>query len=281
MTACSSAGWTCAAAASASGRTSRRTARPGHARVGISHFDLGRLPKPLVPRAVAALGKVDLDADVRFSPARLRGRLAVRAVGTGVDATFDVPASWPPRNPEQPLRLALTTPDIDLGALAHTVQAVTGHPPPVTARGRLALSVNADGRAGDPHVNVAVRGRALAVANQPLGDVDLSVEGRGDRPIALRLNASGAAGGVLAGPLQVAVQTSKSLRALLRHPPSGEAAARMPFEAHVDLRRVSAGGRRRSWPTRPCTPTERWRCTPICTAPPRRPKGSWPSTWPV
>src|SRR6185312_17384315 len=64
----------------------------GRARFGLSHFDLGRLPRPLVPPSVASLGAIDLNADVRFSPARLRGKVSARAVGTGVDATMDLPA---------------------------------------------------------------------------------------------------------------------------------------------------------------------------------------------
>lgn len=211
----------------------------GRARVAISHFDPGRLPKPLVPPAVARLGKIDLEADVRFSPSRLRGRLEARAVGTGVDADFDVPASWPPRDPGQPLRIALATPETDLGQLAKTVQSVTGQPLPLAVRGRLGLNVKADGRAGDPRVALAVHARGLAVADQPVGDVDFTVDGHGDRPIAVRLQADGAAGGVLAGPVQVAAQTTESLRALLRRPPSAATLARLPFEAHLDVRRVS------------------------------------------
>ncbi len=211
----------------------------GRARLAVSHFDLGRLPRPLVPPAVARLGKVDLDAEVRFSPSRLRGRVGARAVGTGVDADFDLPASWPPRDPSQPLRLKLVTPETDLGQLARTVQTVTGKPLPVAARGRLQLNVDADGRAGSPRVAVTVRGRALAVADQPVGDLDLSVDGHGDRPIALRLQANGAAGRVLAGPVQLTARTHESLRALLRRPPDAAALARLPFEAHLDLRRLS------------------------------------------
>jgi translocation and assembly module TamB len=216
----------------------------GRARVAVSHFDLGRLPRPLVPPAVAALGKIDVDADVRFSPARLRGRLGARAAGTGVDADFDLPASWPPRNPSQPVRLALKTPETDLGALTKTIQTITGRPLPIVARGRLALSVDADGSAGDPRIVVALRGRGLKVVQQPIGDldlsdVDLSIDGQGDRPIALRLHANGAAGGLLTGPLDVTAKTGASIRSLLRHPPNAATIARLPIEAHVDLRRLS------------------------------------------
>jgi translocation and assembly module TamB len=211
----------------------------GRARLAISHFDPGRLPRPLVPPAVAKLGRIDLEADVRFSPSRLRGRLSARAIGTGLDADFDVPASWPPRNASQPLRITLATPETDLGQLARTIQSVTGRPLPVAVRGQLGLNIKADGRAGEPRVAVTLHGRGLAVADQPVGDVDLTVDGHGDRPIALRLQAGGAAGGVLTGPVQLTAQTTESVRALMRRPPSGEALARLPFEAHLDLRRGS------------------------------------------
>ncbi len=213
--------------------------KAGRARVAVSHFDLGRLPRPLVPPAVARLGKIDLDADVRFSASRLRGRIGARAAGTGVDARFDLPAAWPPRDARQPVRIKLVTPETDLGQLARTVETVTGRPLPVAARGRLQLNVDADGRAGSPHVAVTLHGRGLAIADQPVGDVDLSVEGNGDRPLALRLQAKGAAGGVLTGPLQVTAQTNESLRAMVRRPPDGKALARLPFEAHLDARRLS------------------------------------------
>ncbi|MES1209085.1 MAG: hypothetical protein ABUS79_24370, partial [Pseudomonadota bacterium] len=63
----------------------RKVGNSGRARLAVSHFDLGRLPRPLVPPAVAAIGKIDVEADVRFSPARLRGKVVARGAGTGVD----------------------------------------------------------------------------------------------------------------------------------------------------------------------------------------------------
>ncbi|MES1209751.1 MAG: hypothetical protein ABUS79_27775, partial [Pseudomonadota bacterium] len=63
----------------------RKVGSAGRARLAVSHFDLGRLPRPLVPPAVAAIGKIDVEADVRFSPARLRGKVVARGAGTGVD----------------------------------------------------------------------------------------------------------------------------------------------------------------------------------------------------
>ena len=62
----------------------------------MSHLDLARLPRPLMSPALAAAGAVDLDLDLQFSPARLRGSVAARALGNAVDAKFDLPASWPP-----------------------------------------------------------------------------------------------------------------------------------------------------------------------------------------
>ncbi len=211
----------------------------GHARLGLSHFDLARLPRPLVPHTVASLGTVDLDADLQFSPARLRGKVSARAVGTGVDAQLDLPASWPPRDPKQRVALDLTVPETDLAALAKAVETVTGKPVPSAPRGRLSLSAHVEGRSANPHVQVTARARALAVSGQPIGNLDLSIDGQGERPIALRLQASGAAGGVLAGPATLAAQTTESVRSLMRRPLNAERAARLPFEARLDVQRIA------------------------------------------
>ena len=218
-----------------------KTGATGHARVGLSHFDLGRLPRPLVPRAVAALGKVDLEADLRFSPSRLRGRVSARGVGTGVDADLDLPASWPPRDPQQRVHLDLTVPETDLGALANTLQTLTGAPVPLAPRGHASLSAHIEGRSANPHVQVALKARALTVAGQAMGNLDLSIDGQGERPIALKLQASGAAEGVLAGPATLTAQTTTSVRALLRQPLTGARAARLPFEAKLELQRIALG----------------------------------------
>jgi translocation and assembly module TamB len=211
----------------------------GHARVGLSHFDLGRLPQPLVPHTVAALGKIDLTADLQFSPSRLRGRVSARGVGTGVDADLDLPASWPPRDPRQRVHLELTVPETDLGGLANTVQTLTGKPLPLAPRGHASLSAHIEGRSANPRVQLAVRARGLAVGSQPLGNLDLSIDGEGDRPIALRLQASGVAGGVLAGPATLTAQTTTSVRALLRRPLTAERAAQLPFEAQLEVQRIA------------------------------------------
>ena len=44
---------------------------------------------------------------------------------------------------------------------------------------------------------------------------------------------------MLAGPVDVTAKTEASIRSLLRRPPSGDALARMPIEAKVDVMRVS------------------------------------------
>jgi translocation and assembly module TamB len=213
--------------------------RSGRARVGLSHFDLARLPQPLVPHTVAALGKIDLQADLRFSPSRLRGRISGRAVGTGVDADLDLPASWPPRDPRQRVHLALKVPETDLGALAKTVETLTGQPVPIATRGKVTLSAHIEGRSANPRVQVTARARGLAIAGEPIGTLDLTVDGEGDRPIALRLHTGGAAGGVLAGPLTVTAQTDESVRALLRRPMTAERVARLPFQAKLEAPRIA------------------------------------------
>ncbi len=218
----------------------RKVGGTGRARLAVSHFDLGRLPRPLVPPAVAAIGKIDVQADVRFSPSRLRGKLVARAAGTGVDANFDMPASWPPRNPSQPLRLALKTPETDLGGLAKMVQTITGRPLPIAARGRVALSVDADGSAANPRVAVALRARGLEcgpAADRRRGPVPRRPGRSADRAAAAREWRAGRRR--WSDRWTSPRRSSASIRSLLHRPPTGETIGRLPFEAKVDLVRLS------------------------------------------
>ena len=87
--------------------TCEKGPRGGKLHLIVSHLDLARLPRPLMSPALAAAGAVDLDLDLQFSPARLQGSVAARALGNAVDAKFDLPASWPPtvvRAPERQVR---------------------------------------------------------------------------------------------------------------------------------------------------------------------------------
>jgi translocation and assembly module TamB len=137
------------------------------------------------------------------------------------------------------VHLKLEVPETDLGALAKTVETLSGQPVPIAPRGKLALSAHIEGRSANPRVQVTARARGLNVGGEPIGNLDLSVDGEGDKPIALRLQASGASGGLLAGPATVSAQTTESVRSLLRRPMTGERAARLPFEAQVEVQQIA------------------------------------------
>ena len=118
--------------------------RGGKLRLIVSHLDLARLPRPLMSPALAAAGAVDLDLDLQFSPARLQGSAAARALGNSVDAKFDLPASWPPTGRQgpargAPLKLTLKTSEIDVAAVARTIAGVTGKKSSLDPRGKVQL----------------------------------------------------------------------------------------------------------------------------------------------
>ncbi|HEY6477731.1 MAG TPA: hypothetical protein VI456_14215, partial [Polyangia bacterium] len=139
--------------------------RGGKLHLIVSHLDLAKLPRPLMSRALAAAGAVDLDLDLRFSPARLEGSVAARALGNAVDAKFDLPASWPPtrssKQKDARLKLALTTSEIDVAAVARTVAGVTGRRSSLDPRGKIQLSATVDGDAARPRVDVELKGHSL------------------------------------------------------------------------------------------------------------------------
>ena len=203
----------------------------------LSHLDLARLPRPLMSPALVAVGAVDLDLDLQFSPARLQGSVAARALGNGVDAKFDLPASWPPTGRQgpggtaAPMKLTLTTSEIDVATVARTVAAVTGKRSSLDPRGKLRLAATVDGNAAHPRVDLELEGHSLQIAGRALGELSVALHGDDDRPLTLAVHASPK--GV--PPADLEATSPLSLRTLLRRRPSAATLARTPFEinAHV------------------------------------------------
>ena len=210
--------------------------RGGKLRLIVSHLDLARLPRPLMSPALAAVGAVDLDLDLRFSPARLQGSVAARALENAVDAKFDLPASWPPRSgvgasptsgkPGAPLSLTLRTSEIDLATVARTIAAVTGKRSSLDPRGQLQLAATIDGNAAHPRVDVELKGRSLKVAGRTLGELEVALRGDDDQPLTLAVHATPK--GV--PPAELEAKSPLSLRTLLRRRPSAASLERTPFE---------------------------------------------------
>jgi translocation and assembly module TamB len=208
-----------------------KSARGGRARVQISRLDLAHLPRPLVPPALASAGMLDLDLDLEATSTRLRGRLATRGLGTGLDATFDLPSAWPPANARAPLELKLTSQETDLAGAAKTIAALSGKPIPVDARGKVRLAATLDGSASKPRLDLRFEGHALEIGGHPLGDLALTIRGDGAAPLALQLTAS--RGG--APPATLNASTPLSLAAIVRHRPGAAGLKRTPFnvDGHV------------------------------------------------
>jgi translocation and assembly module TamB len=214
--------------------------RGGKLHLIVSHLDLARLPRPLTSPALAAVGAVDLDLDLRFSPARLEGSAAVRALGNSVDAKFDLPASWPPPHgggdgrgdrhgageTSAPLKLTLTTSEIDLGVMARTVAGVTGKKSPLDPRGKLRLAATIDGSAAHPRVDVELAGHSLQVAGRTLGKLSVALHGDDARPLTLAVHATPK--GV--PPAELEATSPLSLRTLLHRRPDAATLARTPVE---------------------------------------------------
>jgi len=212
--------------------------RGGKLHLIVSRLDLAKLPRPLMSPALAATGAVDLELELQFSPTRLEGSLAARALGNAVDAKFDLPASWPPtrssKEKDARLKLDLTTSEIDLAAVARTVAGVTGQRSSLDPRGKIQLAATVDGDAARPRVDVELKGHSLQIAGRALGDLQVGLHGNDDRPLTLTLHA--APPGV--PPAELEAQTPLSLRTLLRRPPSAAALARTPFEINGHVAKV-------------------------------------------
>jgi translocation and assembly module TamB len=214
--------------------------RGGKLHLVVSHLDLGRLPRPLMSPALVAAGAVDLDLDLQFSPARLQGSAAARALGSSVDAKFDLPASWPPTGRQAsgeasaPVKLNLTTSEIDLATVARTIAGVTGKKSSLAPRGKLQLAATVDGNAAHPRVSVELGGHSLQIGGRALGELSVALHGDDDRPLTLALHASPR--GV--PPAELQATTPLSLRTLLRRRPDAATLARTPFEINGQVSKV-------------------------------------------
>jgi translocation and assembly module TamB len=237
-------------------------------RVGISKLDLGRLPRVFVPAALGLGGVVDADArfdgsaaepridaklslaggrfkgyhdlslslQARYAEARARGQLDARGLGTAIAARFDLPASWPIRDHQAPLLLDLSLAETDLAATTKALAIATGQPIPARLEGRAHLTARLEGTLQDPRLAFATGIKGLVVQGQTVGDVDLSFHGEGDRPLAARLEVRG--NGMKGARTTLDLQSSLSLRAALRQPPTAETLARTPIELRGDIDRL-------------------------------------------
>jgi translocation and assembly module TamB len=213
--------------------------RGGKLHLLVSHLDLARLPRPLMSPALAAAGTLDLDLGLRWSPARLEGGLTARALGTDLEAKFDLPASWPPTTVGRgrrraPLSLTLKTSEIDVATVARTIAAASGKRSSLDPRGKLRLSATVDGNAARPRVDVELEGRSLQLAGRALGNLDVALRGDDDRPLSLALHATPRD----LPPAELEATTPLSLRTLLRRRPSAATLARTPFEIKAHLAQV-------------------------------------------
>jgi translocation and assembly module TamB len=211
-----------------------KTGRRGHVRLHVARLDPGRLPRLLVPRAAATVGPVDVDLDLAFGPTRAAGRLAARALHSGLDATFDLPLAWPPRRGRAPAKLKLVTEEIDVATVAAAVGRLTGKPWPYDPRGKLRLTATVDGDVAHPRVSLQVGGRALVLAGRSLGDLALDLGGDDDRPLTLRLRATRQG----RPPATLTASTPLTLRALLQRRQTREALLRTPFEVEGQIDRA-------------------------------------------
>ncbi|HVV53019.1 MAG TPA: hypothetical protein VHO06_25390, partial [Polyangia bacterium] len=211
-----------------------KTGRRGHLALHVAGFDPGRLPPALAPRALAAVGRVDLDADLTFTPSRLRGRLTAGALGTGLRAAFDLPPAWPPRAGRAPVSLQLATDEIDVQTVARAVAAATGKPAPLDPRGKLRLAVTVDGSAERPLLDLRLDGRAVALAGRTLGDLSVALHGDDARPLTLQVSAT-----QRAAPATLTATTPLSLRALLRGPPDTRTLLRTPVTIDGQVEKAS------------------------------------------
>ncbi|MES1206141.1 MAG: translocation/assembly module TamB domain-containing protein [Pseudomonadota bacterium] len=173
-----------------------RTLR-GH--VVMTRFDLGRLPRALIPAGTRLAGMVnaearvkkggaipDMDAsisleggriagyrglalqlDVHVDGARARGHVDARGLGTALRGDFDLPASWPPRPGRAPLTLALELAETDLAMVMKAINEAMGEP------------VTGGGGAETAMADTGAPGRSPPVLPTLLGKARLSLAIRG------------------------------------------------------------------------------------------------------
>ncbi|HET6146137.1 MAG TPA: translocation/assembly module TamB domain-containing protein [Polyangia bacterium] len=247
-----------------------RTRRATRGRLVITGVDLARLPRALLPPRLALGGQLDVDAklagtaadpqvdarvvlaegrvrgyrdlalrvDAHYARARASGQLSARGLGAAIDARFDAPVAWPPP-PGGPIHVEVALPETDLGALMKALSTATGRPAPARLQGSARLAIHLDGAARSPTLGVEVSARELAVDDQVVGDVHLTIAGDGDRPTEAHLEIA-RVGGAGEAATKVAVKTPLSLRRLLHRAPTAEELQRTAVEvsgevAHLPL----------------------------------------------
>jgi translocation and assembly module TamB len=242
--------------------------RQRRAHVEVSRFDLGRLPRALVPPSLGLAGIVDADVTVRaggngaaapnidakasltggrlrgyrnlslaltatVAGGRARGTLEARGLSTAVAARFDVPSDMDRlRGGRSPLRLDVDVADVDFAKLAAAIAETTGKPIAVRVQGRARLSLRLGGNAQRPRLTIAAAARSLRVDEHAVGDLALEITGDGGRPLAARITS--------AAPTHARVEVTMplSLSTLVRKPPTGAAVMRTPFEIRGDVDRL-------------------------------------------
>ncbi|HZL16732.1 MAG TPA: translocation/assembly module TamB domain-containing protein [Polyangia bacterium] len=243
-----------------------KTDRRLRAKVAVSHLDLGRLPRALVPPSMGLGGRIDLRARIEGTPAaprvdataslvdgrvrgyrnlgldldakvagdRVRGHLSARGLGTSVSASFDAPTSWPPHDRRAPLDLQVTLAETDLGALARALGRASDTPP-VAVAGVAALAMRLDGTASDPRLLLQASGRGLAISGERLGNLQLTARGENGRSLSAELTLTDPHS---AAQAHLVLDTELGLRDLFQHPPTPEALTHQRITLTGDVDRV-------------------------------------------
>ena len=243
-----------------------RTPRGATGRIAVSALDLGRLPRALVPAALGLGGRLDarvrfdgraaapeveasvsisggrvrnfrnlaLRLDARAGHGQARGRAEVRGLGAALDATFELPTTWPVSNRRAPFLVDLRLAETDLGPTLQALAAATGgRPPPLHGRARISLRL--DGSPAEPTLALDVKAEGLAFQGRPLGNLQVQARGSGDRPLGARVEASGPPGAPAHAVVEIS--TALSLRAILHRPPTAAALTRASMNVRGDVDR--------------------------------------------
>ncbi len=243
----------------------------------VERLDLGALPTALVRPGLSVAGHLDVRAtlegttrrpsaagtvvlrggaydryrdlslrlDGRYARGRAAGTLAAAGLGTSVNAKFDLPTQWPPRDGKAPLALDLTVRPVDLTALAKAAKVPFARP----LGGRVALSLALHGTANAPDARLDASTTRLVVDGQALGTVTLIVAASPTTPLNLALtvqtdDGSGASPPAKgqAGPLvcsgSLKLRTDLELASLSKHLPTARELERARFDLSGDLRGI-------------------------------------------
>jgi translocation and assembly module TamB len=253
--------------------------------LALDQLDLGALPLQLVRPGLALAGRVDarvevggttsrptvqgsvslrdgafghyrdlaLRLDGRYGGSRAAGDLAAEGLGTSVNAKFDLPTEWPPRDGAAPLTLDVTVPPVDLARLSallrQTVDLRLAH----AVAGKAGLTLALRGTPNAPELGLDTAATGLVVDGQAFGAISLKVTGTPTTPLRVAVDVRGddadaAPSAVAPGapaPLACAgsleLRTDLGLASLLRRPPTARALERARFALSGDLRGIPLG----------------------------------------